>query len=61
MYRKAKEKKEDNLKTRVKLSGVDNYWKNLIRLIIYGFYREKIAPTLESHHAKLIEIPKDRD
>ena len=50
-----------NLKTRVKLSGVDNYWKSLIRQAIYGFYRGKVAPTLDSLHAKLIEISKGTD
>ena len=48
-----KSKRGENLKTRVKLSGADNYWKSLIGQTIYGFYREKVAPTLDSLHAKL--------
>ena len=40
------------------LSGVDNDWKCLIRLTIYGFYCETIMPTLASLYAKLIQISK---
>ena len=43
-----KSKRGENLKTRVKLSGVDNYWKSLIRQTIYAFYREKLTQTLHS-------------
>ena len=37
-----KSKRRENLKTRVKLSGVDNYWKSFIRQTIYNFYWEKV-------------------
>ena len=49
-----KSRRGENLKTHVKLSRVDNYWKSLIRQTIFGFYREKLAPTLDSLHVKLI-------
>ena len=56
-----KSKRQGYLKTRVKLSRVDNYWKSLIRLMVYGFYREEPAPTLDRLFAKLIGISKVRN
>ena len=56
-----KSKRQGNLKARVKLSGIDNYWRNLIRLMTYGFYREEPAPTLDRLLAKLIGISKGRN
>ena len=53
-------KRGEKLKTRVKLSGVDTYWKSLIRHPIYGFYSEKLAPILDRLQAKLIRILKVR-
>ena len=51
-------KRRENLKTRVKLSGVDNDRKSLIRLTVYDFYHEKIVPTLDNLYGKLIQISK---
>ena len=53
-----KSKIGENLKTHEKLSEVDNYWKSLIRQTIFGFYREKVTPTLDIFHAKLSKISK---
>ena len=58
LYRKANEETITGTKTNktsftsVKLSWVDHYWKSFIRQTIYGFFREKLAPTLDSLHAK---------
>ena len=38
-------KRGDTLKTRIKLSGVDNYWKSLIRQAIYGFIVKKLTKS----------------
>ena len=56
-----KSKRGKKLKTRVKLSGVDTYWKSLILQTIYGFYCEKLAPILDSLHVKIIKIFKGAD
>ena len=56
-----KSKRKVNLKTRVQLSGVNNYWKSLILQMIYGLCREKLTPALDSLHAKLIKISKNTD
>ena len=56
-----KSKRGDNFKTQVKLSLIDNHWKSLIRQTIYGFYREKTAPTIDTLYEKLIDISKDTD
>ena len=55
-------KKGGNLKTHIKLSGVHNYFKSIIRRTIYDcLYPEKLAPTLDSRHAKLSKIFKSTD
>ena len=33
---------------RVRFGKIDNFWKDLIRMAIYEFYRAKIVPILES-------------
>ena len=37
-------------------SKIDDFWKILIRLTIYGFYQTKIAPTLDMLLSKFKEI-----
>ena len=37
-------------------SKIDDFWKILIRLTIYGFYQTKIAPMLDMLLSKLKEI-----
>lgn len=44
-----------------KFRRIDGMWKSTIQQTIYGFYRKKLAPSLEDIYDKLIEDSKNTD
>ena len=48
-------KRGDNLKTRIKLSGVDNYWKSLIRQAVYGFIVKKLHQVFMPSYSEFLK------